>query len=228
MPTTKPLPLLLTMSLALACNSEPAPETAPKSARKPADTAPVTTPAPAEAEPLSGVGPSGAEGRAARRQAALDLLTDGDDASLLPIYATDPGEDFNPRLAEELAPKVWVSERPSPGSGSFAAQIKYNVVKIEGGLDRDIIRRIARAHINEVRSCYNAGLSKNRKLAGRVTINFVIAGTGKVPVATPIDRTLSDSTVENCIAKAIKRWTFPKPRGGDKVIVDFAFDLAPG
>jgi hypothetical protein len=181
---------------------------------------------------LSGVGPSGAEGRDARRQAALDLLTDGQTAAALPIDATGPDQKFDPRLAEKLAPKVWLSDSPISGSSSGSgvhrtAKIKYNPTKVEGPLDRDIIYRMVRAHINEVRSCYNAGLSQNPKLAGRVTINVVILGTGKVGASVVRETTLGDTTVGNCIAKAVKRWTFPKPRGGDNVIVDFAFDLSP-
>ena len=78
-----------------------------------------------------------------------------------------------------------------------------------------------------MRSCYNAGLSKDRKLEGRVVVNFVIFGTGKVNSSVVAESTLSDQAVANCIAKAVKRWTFPKPRGGENVIVDYPFELEP-
>jgi hypothetical protein len=167
--------------------------------------------------------PISAEERAARRQAALDLLTDGRSAAQLPIAATEPGKKFDPQLTEKLAPKVWVSDRPG-GRVPQVAQLKATV---QGPLDRDIIRRVVRAHINEVRSCYNAGLSNNRKLAGRVTINFVIAGSGKVASSVVEETTLPDPSVGNCIAKAVKRWTFPKPTGGENVIVTYPFQLSP-
>lgn len=216
--------LLLGATLLLAaCEAQP--KTEPKDTPKPA-ARPIEEPPPSEPAVLSGVGPSGAEGRDARRQAALDLLTDGQTAAALPIDATGPDQKFDPRLAEKLAPKVWLSDAPS-SSSHRTAKIKYKPTRVEGPLDRDIIYRMVRAHINEVRSCYNAGLSQNSKLAGRVTINFVILGTGKVGSSVLRETTLGDTTVGNCIAKAVKRWTFPKPRGGDNVIVDFAFDLSP-
>ena len=40
--------------------------------------------------------------------------------------------------------------------------------------------------------------------------------------------TLKDAAVGNCIAKAVRRWKFPKPRGGGSVIVSYPFVLQPG
>ena len=114
------------------------------------------------------------------------------------------------------------------GRGKRVPQVRQAKAQVQGALDRDIIRRIVRAHINEVRSCYNAGLTKNPNLQGRVAVNFVITGTGKVGSSVVQESTIKDSSVGNCIAKAVKRWTFPKPRGGGNVIVTYPFNLSPG
>jgi pSer/pThr/pTyr-binding forkhead associated (FHA) protein len=100
--------------------------------------------------------------------------------------------------------------------------------KSTGGVDKDLIRRIVRAHINEVRSCYNAGLTKNPNLAGRVTIQFSIVGNGKVASSVVQENTTKDSAVGNCIAKAVKRWTFPKVQGGGTALVSYPFRLTAG
>jgi hypothetical protein len=99
---------------------------------------------------------------------------------------------------------------------------------VKGDIDKDMIRRIVRAHLNEVRSCYNAGLTKNPNLQGRVTIQFSIVGNGKVASSVVQEDTAKDGAVANCIAKAVKRWQFPKPRGGGNVIVTYPFSLSPG
>ncbi|EDM74364.1 FHA/TonB domain protein [Plesiocystis pacifica SIR-1] len=114
------------------------------------------------------------------------------------------------------------------GKGKRVPKVRQAKAKVQGALDRDIIRRIVRAHINEVRSCYNAGLTKNPNLQGRVAVNFVITGTGKVGSAVVQESTIKDKSVGNCIAKAVKRWKFPKPRGGGNVIVTYPFNLSPG
>ena len=114
------------------------------------------------------------------------------------------------------------------GRGKRVPRVRQAKAKVQGALDKDIIRRIVRAHINEVRSCYNQGLNKNPNLQGRVAVNFVIMGTGKVGSATVQESSLKDKNVGNCIAKSVKRWKFPKPRGGGNVIVTYPFNLSPG
>jgi hypothetical protein len=97
-----------------------------------------------------------------------------------------------------------------------------------GAIDRDIIRRIVRANINEVRDCYNVGLGRDPTLAGRVSIDFVISGDGSVSSAMVKEDTLADPSVGQCIAKAVETWEFPKPKGGGNVVVTYPFNLTPG
>jgi biopolymer transport protein ExbD len=110
-------------------------------------------------------------------------------------------------------------------SKSTASKIVQGEAKITGKLNGEVIRRITRAHLNEVRKCHEQGLSKNPALAGTVTINFVIASSGKVSVAVVQETTLDDAAVSTCIAKAVKRWTFPKPEDGGNVSVEYPFEL---
>ena len=98
--------------------------------------------------------------------------------------------------------------------------------EIVGGLDKDLIRRVVRAHINEVRYCYNQGLAKDPNLKGRVAVQFSIGATGKVPSSVVGETDIKDSSVSNCIASAVRRWTFPKPEGGGTVIVTYPFVLS--
>jgi TonB family protein len=113
------------------------------------------------------------------------------------------------------------------GRGSRVPVVRQAKATVQGSLDKDIIRRIVRAHINEVRACYNQGLVRDPELAGRVAINFVISAQGKVPSAVVQESSLRDSRVGNCVAKAVKRWKFPKPRGGGVVRVTYPFVLSP-
>jgi TonB family protein len=106
-------------------------------------------------------------------------------------------------------------------------QILQGQATVDGSLDKDIVRRIVRAHINEVRACHNAGLTMNPRLAGRVVVDFTITGTGKVAVVTVAETTVADTKVGECIAKAVKRWTFPKPPDGGNVTVNYPFSLSP-
>jgi TonB family protein len=107
-------------------------------------------------------------------------------------------------------------------------QVRQAKATVQGSLDRDIVRRIVRAHINEIRSCYNMGLTRDPSLTGRVDVQFLITEHGKVGSSVVTSSTLGDAAVEACMAKAVRRWRFPKPQDGGTVAVDYPFHLDPG
>jgi TonB family protein len=105
--------------------------------------------------------------------------------------------------------------------------VPENTTVLGGGMDKSIIRRIVRAHINEIRACYNAGLVRDPSLRGRVAVQFSIAGTGRVASAVVGESTLTDAAVGRCMAQAVARWQFPRPPGGGIVIVSYPFTVEP-
>jgi hypothetical protein len=114
------------------------------------------------------------------------------------------------------------------GRGTRVPNVRQAKATVHGSLDRDIVRRIVRAHINEIRSCYNMGLTRDPSLAGRVEVQFLIGEHGKVDSSVVASSTLGDATVEACMAKAVKRWSFPRPQDGGTVAVAYPFLLDPG
>ena len=66
------------------------------------------------------------------------------------------------------------------GSGKRVPRVRQAKATVTGSLDKDIIRRIVRAHINEVRYCYEKGLAVDPNLKGRVAVTFTIDAEGKV------------------------------------------------
>ncbi len=97
---------------------------------------------------------------------------------------------------------------------------------LRGSLDKEIIRRIVRRHIDEVNYCYEPELTKKPDLAGRILVQFTIAASGEVIASVPQNSTMGNARVENCIVQAVRRWEFPKPLGGI-VIVSYPFVLTP-
>jgi Ca-activated chloride channel family protein len=114
------------------------------------------------------------------------------------------------------------------GRGKRVPQVRQAKATVTGSLDRDLIRRIVRAHINEVRSCYNAELTKDPSLAGKVVIELAIAAAGTVSSSSVQSNDTGSEEVGECIAKAVKKWKFPKPPGGSVVKVRYPFVLSPG
>ena len=98
----------------------------------------------------------------------------------------------------------------------------------EGQLDKDLIRRVVRAHLPEVRTCYNEGLARKPELAGKLTVDFTIGIDGHVSASKiKAGSTLGDATVEACIESTVMKWLFPKPDGG-WVVVSYPFEFEPG
>ena len=111
--------------------------------------------------------------------------------------------------------------------GGNVPQIKPGEAMVKGSLSKEVIRRVIRQHINEIRFCYEQVLATKPDLSGRVSIQFVISATGAVTGSKVADSTLGSSSTEQCIAKAVQRWTFPSPEGGGVVIVTYPFVLQP-
>jgi TonB family protein len=97
--------------------------------------------------------------------------------------------------------------------------------KVIGKLDRDIVRRIVRAHINQLRFCYRKALDDAPLLAGNTTVAFNIDADGSV-IESRVTKSLGNASLDECMAKAIARWKFPKPDGGGRVAVTYPLTLA--
>jgi TonB family protein len=111
------------------------------------------------------------------------------------------------------------------GRRGRAPRIRSGAAMVQGSLSKEVIRRIIHRHINEVKFCYERQLASRPDLEGRVAIKFIISGTGAVQMAAVASSTLGNAKVENCIAQAVRRWTFPQPKGGGVVIVTYPFQL---
>ncbi|MFO0681413.1 MAG: AgmX/PglI C-terminal domain-containing protein [Sandaracinus sp.] len=111
------------------------------------------------------------------------------------------------------------------GRGSAVPHIRTGEADVRGSLSREVIRRVIRRHINEVRFCYEQELAQRPDLAGRVTVSFIISATGAVQTASVMNTTLNNARVEGCVVQAVRRWTFPAPDGGGVVGVNYPFVL---
>jgi hypothetical protein len=111
------------------------------------------------------------------------------------------------------------------GRRAGAPEVVPGTAEVRGSLDKEIIRRIIRRHINEVKFCYERELVKNSNLVGRVMIQFMIAANGNVATSAVQASTVNNPPVEQCIAQAVRRWEFPKPQGGGIVMVSYPFVL---
>ncbi len=93
------------------------------------------------------------------------------------------------------------------------------------GLDKQVVRRIVRAHINEFRYCYNLALERDPDASGRVTIAFEVDAAGDVVSVDLRNATLGDAEAEECLATALGRWKFPKPSAAGNTKISYPFEF---
>ncbi|MEZ4450890.1 MAG: DUF2330 domain-containing protein [Nannocystaceae bacterium] len=137
-----------------------------------------------------------------------------------------PNAALTPKELMELGADVIAEQDVGTASMSVSPNVRMVAPEVKGPLDADLIRRITRAHLNEIRFCYNQGLTRDSKLAGRVEIAATIDARGNVTRAEVASPPLSDASVSACVAKATKRWRFPKPKGGATVEAKLPFELS--
>jgi len=120
------------------------------------------------------------------------------------------------------------------GGGNFGAKGEGGIGRIGGSpiilgaLDKSLIDRVIKRHMNQIRHCYQRELPKDPNLGGKITVKFVIAKDGSVSKASTKKSTMGNSAVERCINKRFHRFRFPEPKGGGIVIVSYPFIFAPG
>jgi hypothetical protein len=99
--------------------------------------------------------------------------------------------------------------------------------KVIGPMDVDIVRRIARVHLSDVRKCRAKGKKSNPELSGSIAMSFIIGPEGTVSDVAAVEGPNSgNQELVGCLVAEIGTWTFPKPgRGGKaKVVHTIGFD----
>ncbi|CAN5128188.1 hypothetical protein BH09MYX1_BH09MYX1_50760 [soil metagenome] len=115
---------------------------------------------------------------------------------------------------------------PSFAASSLFGTVSLGTPTIKGNLPEVVVERIVHQNLERFRRCYDDALHRDAKLAGRVTLGFVIDAKGTVtnPTATP----LTDGTLHTCLVDALKPLAFPSlVDGASSVGVSYPIDLAP-
>ena len=88
------------------------------------------------------------------------------------------------------------------------------------------VQRVVRSDFRKFRQCYEDGLHKDPKLAGKVAVRFVIGSDGKVASAADGGSDLPNPAVVRCVIQSFSSLTFPPPENG-KVTVVYPIQFTP-
>ncbi|MCP4676368.1 MAG: AgmX/PglI C-terminal domain-containing protein [Deltaproteobacteria bacterium] len=96
--------------------------------------------------------------------------------------------------------------------------------RVGGSLSKADVSRVVNSHLHAVQACYEKALLNNPTLKGRISFDWTVSKTGKVKGVRVRSSTIGSPQVASCISKRIKRWKFPRPKGGDaKITYPFIF-----
>jgi TonB family protein len=85
-------------------------------------------------------------------------------------------------------------------------------------LTHEEIKSTVDGHLGDVKAC----MRDHGSATGKLVVEFSISPDGKVNEPKPKERS-SNAALDRCIASAFTKWTFPKPRGGVLMGVDYPF-----
>lgn len=122
----------------------------------------------------------------------------------------------------------------STGSGAGRGLVNVHVDSagppgVQGGLSASEVSGVMRTNNNQIRNCYEKLLKQKPNVTGKVKIKIVIAPSGGVMQGGMqiVENGIGDRSIEDCILDKVKTWRFPKPRGGQKVEVNFPWIFRP-
>lgn len=110
---------------------------------------------------------------------------------------------------------------PRTDNGTVLTEMRLTIV---GNYVPLHVKALIRNNHPRVRACYEAGLKKDPKLAGRVSLSFVIDKTGSARDMKLLDKSFPDEGVTKCIAKIFAGIAFLEPPTGT-VQVQWMADL---
>ncbi len=152
-------------------------------------------------------------------QRLIDTLVVLDDLGVaVPGLGESPGP-VDGRLAEVM------KRRNARASFSTAtAMLELGPVTAMGDLEKSEIKRVFRGELAPLTACYDAVLASNPGLSGEVMTQFFIAPSGAVAASNARG---VDPAVASCVANAVKKLTFPRPKGGGGVQVNYPLRFRP-
>jgi TonB family protein len=89
------------------------------------------------------------------------------------------------------------------------------------GLTDESVRRSIRGHLQGMKTCYEAALTRQPGLSGRVLLRFSVGDDGTVRRSEIASSTFQNADLDACMGRAVCRWRFNAPAGGEEVTITY-------
>ncbi len=134
-------------------------------------------------------------------------------AALLALAAAQAASAAEAPPAPSPPPAATDGGPPDPASLPFGAEA---------------VQQVFAVHHGELRTCYEEVLAQGHDLQGEVLLSFVITPEGEASRVRVKRSTLGNPSVESCVAQAVRRWAFPRPRRPQPIEYPIRFDEIGG
>jgi TonB family protein len=109
--------------------------------------------------------------------------------------------------------------RPEAPPPEMAMQNELGVVQ-----DVDV-EEVIEAHFDEVRNCYQRAGKAQKYAGGKVTLRFMIAGSGEAEDVLVVASDLGNYSVERCLVEVGRHLTFKAPEGKKATTFDYPVEF---
>jgi len=102
------------------------------------------------------------------------------------------------------------------------AHVKFRNLKVQGGIDRAIVARIARHNRESLRACQRRHRIDGALAEGTLRVGWFLAR--RRPSGAWVEGgSLHEPALGRCVTRAVKRWEHPSPRCTARISTTFVF-----
>lgn len=138
-----------------------------------------------------------------------------DGAATLGIVDSSSGDASAPSECPECEECPPCEESSGGGESPGVYALVYPIeqtLRIEGKLDKEILREYVIKHRYKLQECYQEVLEKDPGVKGEVSLQFTLTSDGKVLAAVARQSTIESKALKACVLKEIKAWKLPKDK----------------
>jgi hypothetical protein len=141
-------------------------------------------------------------------------------AEVLLVLASSRGSTLLAPATEAPAPTAAPTDAAAPAEGADdGKRVKTGQVTVTGLLATEVVKRVVKQNMPKIQACYEQGLARNPKLAGKLTARIIINDEGRVTTSGNGGTDLGNQQVVSCVLEAFYKMQFPKPVKGVVMVV---------
>lgn len=110
------------------------------------------------------------------------------------------------------------------GSADFPGE-SGDTEDVQGGLDKESIRRTLANYKRDIRTCYEKALATQSKIGGRIVYRWGISPQGKTTYIEMTKTSVIVPTLEVCVKTVIKDIKWPQASNGQSTVVIYPFQF---